>query len=143
VSGVLNQIHARQIWARGMVKKRHPHTHRIVSFMYNPGAKLWGHLLISCKKTAPFRNPRKVHPLHRGDQKILRFCQGLKMWLCNSITVVEIHGLMLAPQSRQEMRRIRANGEKSSIKEVRGTVSRFASQSLSKRTISPAPGLFE
>jgi hypothetical protein len=27
-----------QVWAKGKVKKRHPHAYRIVSFIYNPGA---------------------------------------------------------------------------------------------------------
>ena len=32
---------------QGHGKKRHPHAQRIVSFMYNPGAKRRGHLLSS------------------------------------------------------------------------------------------------
>jgi len=34
---------------QGKVKKRHPHAHHIVSFIYNPGAKRQGHLLKSEK----------------------------------------------------------------------------------------------
>jgi len=34
-----------QVWARGKIKKRHPHAHHIVSFIYNPGAKRQGYFL--------------------------------------------------------------------------------------------------
>jgi hypothetical protein len=43
--GSIYSCHISQVWARGMVKKRHPHAHHIVSFIYNPGAKRRGHLL--------------------------------------------------------------------------------------------------